>query len=379
MGKAAGTYMPRNLKKRGRIWWYRITKAGKTHEGSLETEHLGIAKERLEQVKRELTASRFGEKPRRTFDAAARRFKAEHLPTLRPNAAKRYVVSLLNLADHLHGRYLDEIGSALLGDFERARLASGVTTATVRRDLACLSSLYSRAEEWEWITSNPVKPYKRGRGKAGLKEGAPRTRYWTAAEEIAVLAKAAPKARNVFAFLVDTGLRKEELCSLLLTDLDLAAEQLTIRAEIAKSGRSRTVPLLPRALDIASRLKGDRVGAVPLFVTASGARYSPQSPTLYEALQKACRRAGVAPTSLHDLRRTCGCRLLQDHGMPLEKVSQWLGHADVRITQQRYAFLRAEDLHRAIRPGNVVRLENERAKAGTIPAHNAKNNNRSAT
>lgn len=60
--------------------------------------------------------------------------------------------------------------------FERGRLSAGVTTATVRRDLACLSSLYSRAEEWEWVTFNPVKPYKRGRAKAGLKEGNPRTR-----------------------------------------------------------------------------------------------------------------------------------------------------------------------------------------------------------
>jgi integrase/recombinase XerD len=353
--------MPRNLKKRGRVWWYRITKDGQAHEGSLQTEHLGLAKERLERVRRELTASRFGEKPRRTFDEAALRFKREHLPRLRPGAAKRYIVSLLALADHLHGVYLDEIGSALLGDFERARLASGVTTSTVRRDLACLSSLYSRAEEWEWVASNPVKPYKRGRAKAGLKEGAARTRYWSHAEEAAALQAAPPKARDVFAFLIDTGLRKEELCSLLLTDLDLTGRQIVIRAEVAKSGKSRTIPLLPRAIDIARRLQEERVGGVPLFVTALGARYSPQSPTLYEALQKACRRAGVAPTSLHDLRRTCGCRLLQDHGMPLEKVSQWLGHADVRITQQRYAFLRAEDLHKAIRPGTVVHLK------GSIP------------
>lgn len=112
--------MPRNLRKRGQVWWYRITKSGQTHEGSLQTEQLGIAKERLDRVKRELTASRFGEKPRRTFDEAALRFKAEHFKTLRPKSRKRYVVSLLALADHMHGLHLDEIGSAILGDFERA-------------------------------------------------------------------------------------------------------------------------------------------------------------------------------------------------------------------------------------------------------------------
>jgi integrase len=358
--------MPKNLRKRGTVYWYRITKDGTPHEGSLETGQLGVAKERLEAVRRELTATRFGEKPRRTFDEAARRFKAEHFRHLKLKSRTRYVTSLVILADHFHGKFLDEIGSALLGDFERARLDQGVTTTTVRRDLACLSSVYSRAEEWEWVTHNPVKPFKRGRAKAGLREGAARTRYLSVAEEAAVIDKAAPKSRDWIAFAIDTGIRKEEQASLLLTDVDLAQNQITIRAEVAKSGRSRVVPLLPRAREIAQRLMTDRVGSVPLFLASTGERYSGESPTLYEALRKACRRAGVAPASLHDLRRTCGCRLLQEHGMSLQTVSMWLGHADVRITQQRYAFLRVEDLHRSIQPSNVVDFKTERAKSGTI-------------
>lgn len=67
--------MPRNLRKRGEVWWYRITKNGVTHEGSLQTGQLKLAQDRLESIRRELTATRFGEKPRRTFDDAARRFK----------------------------------------------------------------------------------------------------------------------------------------------------------------------------------------------------------------------------------------------------------------------------------------------------------------
>ena len=69
------------------------------------------------------------------------------------------------------------------------------------------------------------------------------------------------------------------------------------------------------------------------------------------------KRAQIARASWHDMRRTCGCRLLQEHDMSFEKVSAWLGHADVRVTQQRYAFLRVEQLHDAIRkPSNVIRL-----------------------
>lgn len=349
--------MPKNLRKRGSIWWYRITKNGVPHEGSLETSNLGLAKERLERVRQELTASRFGEKPRRTFDEAALRFAREHFKTLRPKSRKRYAVSLQALADHLHGVFLDEIGSARLGDFERSRLAAGVTSSTVRRDLACLSSLYSRAEEWEWIANNPVKPFKRGRAKAGLKEGPARTRYLELDEEASVLEAMPAKAAEAAAFAIDTGLRKEEQFSLELTDIDFAANQIRVRPEIAKNGHERFVPMLERARSIAIRLAGDRVGRVPLFVTLEGSRYSAESPTMYEALQKGCKRAGVARASWHDLRRTCGCRLLQKHGLTLEQVSRWLGHADVRITQQRYAFLKIEQLHEAIKkPANVVKI-----------------------
>lgn len=85
---------PKNLRRRGGVWWYRITKGGQTFEGSLQTGHIGVAKERLEGVRRELTATRFGEKPRRTFDEAALRFKNEHFKTLKPKSQKRYSVSL---------------------------------------------------------------------------------------------------------------------------------------------------------------------------------------------------------------------------------------------------------------------------------------------
>ena len=351
---------PKNLRRRGGVWWYRIIKDGQAFEGSLQTGNLGVAKGRLEGRRRELTATRFGEKPRRTYNEASRKFKAEHFPTLRPKSRKRYSVSLIVLADHLHEVFLDEIGSAKLLEFERARLAAGVTAATVRRDLACLSSLFSRAEEWEWVTSNPVKPFKRGRAKAGLKEGAARTRYLSIAEESAILPVAPPRAAKAIAFAIDTGLRKEEQFSLLLTDIDFDAHEITVRAEVAKSGTERKVPLLDRSLAIAVDLAAGRVGRVPLFVTRKGARYSPQSPTMYEALQKACRRAGIARCSWHDLRRTCGTRLLQEHGLSMEEVSEWLGHADPRITRERYAFLQADHLHRALkRPSNVVVLRRE--------------------
>lgn len=340
------------LRKRGKIWWGRIRKAGqKDRERSLETESKAVARKRLDAWSAEIEAVRWREPVNRSLHAAIERFAEEHFERIKPSSATRYAVSITNLIEHLPDIDLTRIGSAELMAFERARLKQGVTTSTVRRDLACLSSIYSRAEEWEWLQHNPVKPFLRGRANAGLVEAEARTRYLTLAEETAALQEAGPKARAGILFAIETGLRKEEQFSLLTSDVDLDGNWIHVRAEVAKSGRARSVPILPRARAfLRARMA---VSAGPVFETSAGVRYSRSSPTMAEAFQKAARRAGITDRPLwHDLRRTCGCRLLQEHGLTMLEVSQWLGHADVRITQQRYAFLNVRALQNAISGDN---------------------------
>lgn len=65
---------------------------------------------------------------------------------------------------------------------------------------------------------------------------------------------------------------------------------------------------------------------------------------------------GSGGIAWHDLRRTCGSRLLQDRGLTMDEVAKWLGHSSVRVTERHYAFLRVEHLHRAL-ARNVVKLK----------------------
>lgn len=340
--------MPKNLRRRGKMWWYRIRHNKKDYEGPLETDDLGQAKDRLERVKKDLTASEWGEKPKRTFNEAAERFGYEHFPNLKPKSRKRYVVSIANLLDAFDGVRLDAIGSAKLSEFEQARKKAGVSNSTIRRDLSCLSVIFTKCEEWEWATSNPAKPFLRGRRLAGLEEGPARNRWLTHEEEKEILENAPPKAAKVFAILIDTGIRKEEFYSLLRTDVAKRSREIVLRREVTKSKKGRRVPLWERAWRLISELPAD-LKCPYLLVSDRGTRYSASSSYHYEALQKAVRRAnagrkakGIAPmehVELHDLRRTCGCRLLQDHRFSMEEASKWLGHSSVKVTERHYAFL----------------------------------------
>ena len=68
-----------------------------------------------------------------------------------------------------------------------------------------------------------------------------------------------------------------------------------------------------------------------------------------KGLRAAARRANlVNPLQWHDLRRTFGCRRLQDDGLKMEQVQLLLGHGSVTVTEKAYAFLRVDDVERAL-------------------------------
>lgn len=324
--------------RRGNAWWARAQRDGQEHRRSLKTASKAVAERRYRQWLGDLDAIAWGDKPRRRFDEAAERFVKEHLPTLKPSSARRYGVSLDWLADEFEGKLLDQIGTAALMEFERKRREAGAAPPTVRRDLACLSSIFGCCIEWEWCDANPVPAYMRRRKKRGLREAPPRTRYLSHAEEAELLGKATPAVRLAVMFAIDTGLRRGEQFGLTWDKVDLAAKAIWLDGA-TKSGKPRRVPLLPRSAQILAQMPR-HIRSPYVFRHANGDRLV----NMEKGLKAARRRAGLRALRWHDLRRTAGCRLLQDHGLSMEAVKEWLGHESVVTTERAYAFLEFEHL-----------------------------------
>ena len=87
----------------------------------------------------------------------------------------------------MRGRYLDEIDRRVLADFISTRKQAEITDATIRRNLAFLSSLCTMAVRWGWIDTNPVTALN----KRALKASRPRTRFLSPAELDQLLAATA--------------------------------------------------------------------------------------------------------------------------------------------------------------------------------------------
>lgn len=329
--------------KRGKVWWARAQRAGKEYRQSLATRDRPTAQKRLEVWLKDLEATNWGDRPRLSFADAARAFVVNYLPTLKPSSATRYGVSLKWLSDKFEGHMLDEIGREELSGFETWRRALGSSNPTIRRDLACLSSVFSYCEDQEWIGDNvnPVPSFLKRRAKRGLTESPAETRYLSQAEEDAFLAHAGGLTYDAACVAIDTGLRISEQVSLTVQQVDLKRGMIQTTDD-TKNGKRRWVPLPKRSAQIlAQRIRENQTAKKPSFFVFSHEDGTPFV-NFTNGMRSAIRRSKIAPFTWHDLRRTAGCRWLQRDKRTMEEVCKLLGHASVTTTEKHYAFLEGE-------------------------------------
>lgn len=344
--------------ERNGIIWGKVQRKGKTLRRSLKTRDQRIADQRLDAWVKELDSSGNTALGEQTVRQAIDRFTLEHLPTLKPKAIRRYYTSSAWVLQHFGSMKLNEVRSKQMYEFEQWRKkmryrGKRISIVTIKRDLAFLSSVMSEAEVWEWYDRNPVKAYIRGRANKGVMvESDGRERYLSHEEEAKLLA-AEPADVNpddlqmvlgAIAFAIETGLRAEEQWALGRQSFNFARQRVFVAAQDAKSSKSRWVPLQPRSIELMQRFAATNHPF--MFWRYDHERI--EHTWVWRIFQKIVAAAGLEDLEWHDLRRTCGCRLLQDHGMSMERVSRWLGHSSIKVTEKHYAFLRVEDLESAL-------------------------------
>jgi integrase/recombinase XerD len=326
--------------RRGRIWWILYIRQGKRVRKSAKTSSKAVALAYLQELLEEEGRQARGSQPRRRLNELLDRFETEHLPNLKPRSAQRYRLAFRTVLPHLGEVFVNQLSRQNVTDFISARRKEGITVSTIRRDLASLSSALTLAVGWGWAQENIIRLVDRRL----IRPSQPRRRYLTHDEERRLLAAAVPHVRQLIIFAIETGLRREEQLSLRWSQVDLKRREL--RLMVTKTATPRIVPLPDRALGVLRSLPQGSASSFVFTNSRTGQRY-------YEpkrGLAGAAKRAGIKDLRWHDLRRTCGCRLIQDHNADLFHVSRWLGHTSTQMTERAYAFLRVQDLHGIIRP-----------------------------
>ncbi len=239
------------------------------------------------------------------------------------------------------------------------RRRDGVSDVTAGNELRNLRSFYNWLFMEELIRTNPiakVEPVKRAKVK---KEA-----YSEYEIELIRNACRTSRERSMVEILLSTGCRVGELVR--IRREELTGESVTVHG---KGNKDRTVYLTAKSvLTIQEYLKErkDDVAwlfpkSVPIFesplIRSVGNRWyqypelirdEPSGISSIESMmRKIGKRAGLKNVHPHRFRRTCATMALR-RGMPIEQVSQMLGHEQISTTQI-YLDLSERDLEQAHR------------------------------
>lgn len=175
------------------------------------------------------------------------------------------------------------------------------------------------------------------------------------AEQVArLLAICDVRERALIMLMVDSGLRRQEVCNLKRGDVDLRSGAVTV---IQGKGRKDRLAFIGadarRSLLAYLRMQDNQSEDAPLFQTQSGGKFTPAG--LRSIFVRLSKRAGFKVTP-HMLRRTFATLSLQN-GIDLVSLQTLLGHENSENTRRYIQWLDADllEAHRKASPIDNLR------------------------
>jgi len=228
------------------------------------------------------------------------------------------------LVRELGNLLISEIGRAEASRYSARRLKAGISARTVNRDLAVLRHLLEWCRRQQILEANPLHDWER------LVEQPFEGRRPTGEIVDQVIARVRETVRPLFIFLRETGCRREEGLALKHSQVDL--RNAVVHLHRTKSGKPRSVPLTAAAIAAIRQMPRTSRTEYVFYHPATLTRWS-EAKDPWESARKA---AGHPWLRIHDLRHAYAIRLVEA-GVPMEVVSEMLGHATIDFTKKTYA------------------------------------------
>jgi integrase/recombinase XerD len=221
------------------------------------------------------------------------------------------------------------------------------------------------------LRSDPVNPIARGNdGRDGRRPepgpATPRKRLpWVPSDEVwerfvqHVLLHEDARTKAMILLAYDAALRREELMSLRVDDIDWARGLVTIRPEVTKGGRMRYVPVSACILHLLrDYLEGNRRALIAAYdgddtglIFLSESTRNPGRPLAVgafdEIVERVREKVGEPLLTPHTLRHQ-RCTILKRAGVGLDDIALFAGHKSTESTRL-YIHLAPSELGKRIR------------------------------
>lgn len=166
------------------------------------------------------------------------------------------------------------------------------------------------------------------------------------AQVVALVEAINPRYRTAVLIAAWCGIRRGEIAGLLVADVDLTEQTITIRRNRveplaapaqasdgdpkSQAGR-RTIAVPPHVMPVLRLHLDEFAGPVRLFVSRDGSPL--RGNTLYQAFVRARRKVGLDGLTFHDLRHT-GATLAAQTGATLADLMKRLGHSSMAAARR---------------------------------------------
>ena len=307
---------------------------GRQRMRSTRTKDKALARRIFNQFKREWLAGKIVEldrRPRKTLGDFVHEF-LEWAGNVKPYESYRtYRAALRHLLDHFGSTKLLESLSSR--DFDQLIVAlnrKGLSPVTINKIFRHVKAALSKAVEWGYLKSNPVK-----KGNP-IAQNKTLPRFLTQ-EEIKTLLKVIDDP--LFALLVEfalySGLRRSEIVRL---TWEHVTPQGFIRVPLGKNHEERFLPISKRLTRVLEELKA--LGG------KDGRLFPYNKDWVSHKFKEYAKKAGLPDVRFHDLRHTFASHLVMS-GVDIRTVQALMGHKALQATMV-YAHLAPDHLKQAI-------------------------------
>lgn len=233
----------------------------------------------------------------------------------RPLEAKKIIDDFYKLTGN---KPAEQITLSDLERYRTKRKKTGVANSTINREMDNIKRVFSLAKSNHKIRINPCDDL------SDLRIINPTKRFLEKWEEEKLLSEANSIMRAIIIIAIHTGMRSSEIKNLKWTDIFLREKYLI--ALNTKNGKSRKLIITPQ---MEEELKKMPVLSEYVFTNPLTKKPYKDFKTTFRRLIK---KVGIAHITFHELRHTTASRL-NELGVDLATIQEYLDHADARTTQ----------------------------------------------
>jgi integrase len=316
---------------------------GKASDGVTRTQ----CEDFIEKVRTEARADRLslpkGRKLALTFGAAA----DTYIERLEEGAGKNIAIKRRQLRMYLKPFFgamrLDAIAGFTVDRYKKKRIDAGAANATVNRELATLSHLFSMAVDWAWLDRPPCR--------FRMLEENPGRIIALSDDECASLLRASVASVDPFcwlfvAFGLNTAMRHSEILAARFDKIDFNKHRLFVPEAKAGQREQPITPELSEILRAEREMRDDRNSWI--FPSLHKDSRTGHRARMDNAFRDAVVRVGLDPKLVtpHVMRHTAITALVRA-GVDLPTIQKISGHKTLAMVL-RYAHVHGQHIDRAI-------------------------------